>query len=410
MTTVNAPLPLKETITPADEAAVIEAVRRAVADGVPIYPIGGGTSLDYGARADRPGIGLSLAKLDGLVDHAVDDMTITVEAGMTIDTLARYLAEKRQRLPIDIPQSDRATLGGVLATNPSGPRRYGHGTMCDYLLGIRAVDGTGQPFSSGGRVVKNVAGYALSRMLVGSLGTLGIITQATLMARPMPEMTALAACDVPDFETVERLLAQLVHTKTVPSAIELQAGSIDDDHPRMGPILQSSVARLLVGFEGSEAEVNGMVDRLRSEWRELGISSTMTIVAAEAERLWEWLTDFSAQLQISVLPSATVAMIERLLAVDPQCSIQSHAGNGIIRASLSPFTSNRLAEVVREELRPAVSEAGGKLVILSCPDDADLTVRDIWGPPGDAAVVMRALKDRFDPHGLLNPGRFAYEE
>jgi len=228
----------------------------------------------------------------------------------------------------------------------------------------------------------------------------------TLMVRPMPETSAVVACDVPDFETAERLLAELVRTKTLPSAIELQAGSGRQEHPTLGPMLGSSRARLLVGFEGTEAEVDWMVGQLRDEWRSLGVSSMMTLLAAEANLLWNWLTDFPAEVQISVRPGAVVETIERVLQLDPSSSIQAQAGNGVIRVRFSSLPPEELAELWADRLRPTVAAADGKMVVLSCPQGVELARDEIWGPPGDGAAVMCAIKDRFDPERLLNPGRF----
>ena len=189
-----------------------------------VYPLGGGTSLDFGLPAAQPGIGFSLAGLNRVVDYPARDMTITVEAGITLANLADMLADERQWLPIDVPQPERATLGGVIATDVSGPRRYGYGTLRDYVIGISAVDGRGMTFKGGGRVVKNVAGYDFCKLLTGSLGTLGVITQVTLKLKPLVERSALVACDVRDWHAAERLLAGVVTSATTPTAIELLAG------------------------------------------------------------------------------------------------------------------------------------------------------------------------------------------
>jgi len=403
-------LPLTETITPADEPAVADAIRDAYQAGTPIYPIGGGTRLDYGVHPTRPGIGLSLAKLGRVVDYPADDMTITAQAGLTMAELANNLAVNGQRLPVDVPQPRRATIGGVVATGLGGPRRYAHGTIRDYVIGIRAADGLGTAFSGGGRVVKNAAGYNLCRLMVGSLGTLGVITQVTLMVRPLPETSALVVCELPELAAVERLLAGLVHTKTLPAAVELLAGSASQDNPAMGPVLTSSVARLVVAFEGSKPEVDWMVRQLQDEWREQHVSSPVIIPQAQAGPVWEWLTEFDAQVQISVPPGATAETVGRLLDLDSSIAIQAHAGSGVIRVGFSPPTLDQFPELVGSRLRPAVTAAGGKMVVLYCPDGAQLTSQDVWGPPGDGATAMQAIKDRFDPKGLLNPGRFAYAD
>ncbi len=408
MSTTTESLPLTDTITPADEAAVAAAVRDAYQAATPVYPVGGGTRLDYGLPPTRPGIGLSLARLTRVVDYPADDMTITVRAGLAVADLAKYLAVKGQRLPVDVPLPARATIGGVVATGLSGPRRYAHGTIRDYLIGFRAVDGLGTAFAGGGRVVKNAAGYNLSRLMVGSLGTLGVVTQVTLMVRPLPETSAMVICELAELDAAERVLAGLVHTKTLPAAIELLAGSATQDNPVMGPALESSVARLIVAFEGSRAEVDWMIRQLEDEWQQHGISTPTTIDHTEAASIWQWLTELPAQVQISVPPGATTEMVARLLELDSAVAIQAHAGNGVIRVGLPPPLLDRFAEVLRGRLRPIVSAAAGTMVVLSCPDGAELSREDVWGPPGDGATVMQALKDRFDPKGLLNPGRFSY--
>ena len=405
------------TVAPADAAEVAGAVRSAYGDKTPIYAIGGGTALDYGGRPSRPGLGLSLEKLSRVVDYPADDMTITVEAGLTIAELASRLQENHQRLPIDVPNADRATIGGAIAANAGGPRRYAHGTMRDYLIGFRAVDGRGTEFGGGGRVVKNAAGYDMCKLMIGSLGTLAVITQVTLMVRPVPETFALIAGDVEDFDTAERLLAAVVHTKTLPVAVELLAGPTQPAGPMLGPAAESSVARLVVGFEGSQSEVDWMVGRLRDEWSKQGVSTPVVISSAAssttAQTAWKWLSELPADVQINVRPGAAVAMIEHVLRLDPQCSIQAHAGNGVVRAAWSPAAlsasvSETPAAALCNELRPAAADSGGVATMLSVPDGVELSTRDIWGPPRDAAVVMRAIKDRFDPRGILNPGRLDY--
>ena len=164
-------LPLTKTLTPADQADAAGAVRAAYGEKTAVYPIGGGTRLDYGTWPTDPGVGLSLEKLNRLVDYRPDDLTITVEAGMTMTELSKILAQRRQQLHIDVAMPDRSTVGGVAAVNSSGPRRFAHGTMRDFVLGFSAVDGQGTVFSGGGRVLKNAAGYNMGRLMAGSLGT-----------------------------------------------------------------------------------------------------------------------------------------------------------------------------------------------------------------------------------------------
>ena len=413
-------LPLTEIVTPADQAAVPDCVRAAAEGGTPLYPIGGGTRLGYGAQATRPGWGLSLAGLRAVLDYPARDLTITVQAGVTIAELSGRLAAEGQRLPVDVPQAERATVAGAVATNVCGPRRYRWGTLRDYVIGITAVDGTGMVFSGGGRVVKNAAGYDLCRLLTGSLGTLGIITQVTLMVKPLPEASALVSCAVDDFAAAERLLADLVRTKTLPSAVEFLAGPAWRDEPALGVAPGAGVGRLLVGFEGSAPEVDGMVGQLQSEWARLGVASPSTCRGEPADRLWQRLVDFSGEtptsngsaeclVEIRALPEATMRCVQQLLEVDPAVSIQAHAGSGVIRARLS-FAPSQGVEILQGRLRAEVAGDGGTLVVLSRPADSAWDRHVVWGLTGQAHRLMQRIKDQFDPRGILNPGRFVFPE
>src|SRR4051794_17502363 len=193
-----------ETITPATQAEVADAVRSAYEVGRAIYPLGGGTAQDYGIAPSQPGDTLDLSRLNRVVDYTPRDMTIVVEAGIRMSELASTLASEGQQLPIEVPRAGEATLGGVIATNWSGPRRRGHGTIRDYIIGVNAIDGRGIAFKGGGRVVKNVAGYDFCKLLTGSLGTLAVITQVALKVKPKPECTATVVGNYDDLYAADR--------------------------------------------------------------------------------------------------------------------------------------------------------------------------------------------------------------
>ncbi len=402
---------ITETIAPKDQAAVADAVCTALRKNSPIYPIGNGTCLEYGWPPLQAGIALSLANLNRVIDHAADDMTITVEAGMTIDALNQRLAAHRQWLPVDVPHSDRATVGGAIATDASGPRRYAYGTMRDYLLGFTAVDGQGRLFSGGGRVVKNVAGYNLCRMMAGSRGTLGILTQATLMVRPLPEAAALLACEVPTLDEAEKLLAQLVRLPVQPVAVELSAGRSPEGNPLFGPILEGHAARLCVGFEGAADEVDWMLGQLREGWKTLGVTSIVLMPNLTTDRLWRWLAALPADILINVLPSRLVGLIADVLRIAPDGAMQARAGNGSVAVKLSGEDNSiepRHCDAI-PLIRGMVAAAEGRMSIghRSCgngsheSDEAQL-------PPD--LRIRRAIKERFDPHNILNPGQCCGEQ
>ncbi|MGI8979017.1 MAG: FAD-binding oxidoreductase [Pirellulaceae bacterium] len=410
-----ADLPIKTTLTPANQAELAAAVAEAYAGGSAIYPIGGGTSLDFGLPAKNPGSGLSLAGLRRIVDYPARDMTVTVEAGVTMQTLLDLLATEGQRLPLGVPLADKATVGGVVATNWNGPRRYGCGTVRDYVIGISAVDGRGMSFKGGGRVVKNVAGYDFCKLLTGSLGTLGVITQVTFKVRPLTEQFTLMACAVQTTRQAEKLLAALVTSATTPAAIELLAGPVWDSEPALKTLAGASGPEklyLVVGFEGSAVEVEWMTRRLHDEWCEQGIEAPITI--GDATDFWKKLVDFPAVgnsplvLKASLVPSGVTSFIDALRALDPQASIQSHAGNGIVIARLSAFPKDGLSRAIVGNLQPAAAAHRGSLLVLSNPSGSEMTHQSVWGGLDVPFTLMSEVKQKFDPKNILNPGRFVY--
>lgn len=410
-----ADLPTKTIIAPADQTELAAVVADSYQSGTSLYPIGGGTSLDFGLPAKAPGNGLSLAKLNRIVDYPARDMTVTVEAGVTMKALAELLAKEGQRLPLGVPLADKATVGGVVATNWNGPLRYGCGTVRDYVIGISAVDGRGMPFKGGGRVVKNVAGYDFCKLLTGSLGTLGVITQVTLKVRPITEQFTLMACAVESTAQAEILLAALVTSAITPAAIELLAGPAWDAEPALKALAGTSGPEklyLVVALEGSAVEVEWMTGRLHDEWCEQGIEAPITI--GDATDFWKKLVDFPAAanaplvLKASLVPSGVTPFIDALRRLDPQANIQSHAGNGIVIARLSAFPKEGLSRALVGNLQPAAAAQHGSLMVLSNPSGNEMTHQSAWGGLDVPFTIMSAVKQKFDPKNILNPGRFVY--
>jgi glycolate oxidase FAD binding subunit len=328
-------------------------------------------------------------------------LTVTAEAGITVQALAETLATEGLRLPVDMPNAERATLGGVVATAWSGPRRYGHGTIRDFVIGIRAVDGRGEVFNGGGRVVKNVAGYDFCKLLTGSWGTLGIISQVTLKLRPRAQKTVLLATRLSSVAAAEAPLAALAASAVTPVAVEVVAGAEWEE-------LQPA---LFVGLEGTLPEVDWMIERLTAEWRESALGSPRVMSGEECDTAWRQLNNFSAGaaplvLKAGVKPSGVVKLMQALLQLDPQCSLQAHAGNGIVIARFSDFPSQGLSRTLVSQLQPLAATQGGHIVVLSNPAGQESTLQSVFGPLGGQYALMVSVKQQFDPHGILNPGRF----
>jgi len=427
MATLTAPLPLSTTLAPASQLEVAEAIRTAISSRTPVYPLGGQTSLNFGGATKQPGQGLSTETLTRVVDYPARDMTITVEAGITLAALRETLAAERQYLPVDAARADRATLGGLIATNFSGPRRYGSGTLRDYVIGISAVDGHGTLFKAGGRVVKNVAGYDFCRLLIGSLGTLAVVTQATLKVKPIPAASVLAVVDVADAKQAETLLAGLVESRTTPTAIELLAGEQWNDVAELGPADAKFAYRLVVGLEGTGAEVEWMVERLKQEWQAAGAAEPRIVADAPAAVLWQRLIDFGSVesslietgaakpaakpglvFKLNLPPSRVVALCELVKSAFPRASLAARAGNGIVLVAAGEMPSHELVAPLVKTIHPAVAASGGSCIIWQAAAPEEFTRQLAWGPLRADAHIMRKVQRQFDPHGILNPGRFPW--
>lgn len=378
-------------------------------DRRPLIPAGGGTALHFGGPMREGSTFVRLTELNRVLDYPARDMTITVEAGMRVDDLQRRLASERQTLPVDIAQSRQATIGGALATNTSGPRRHGHGTLRDYVIGISGVDGQGRQFSAGGRVVKNVAGYDLCKLLVGSLGTLAVITQVTLKLRPLPETRGCLWGAYADPRDLEAAMAGLNLSETRPVILDvLNPRAISRIQGNSGLQVPGELWGLCVGFEGSPRETNWQLETVAAELRACS-TGEFHIVADDAERRFSSLTEFSIPsgdaltVMATLPPSHTIEFIT--LANELGLSMQAHAGNGIVMGHLEDGCSDATsAKKIVNPLREFACRHAGALTILKC-DDAWKVELNVFGPATPAWTIMRGLKQSLDPAGVLNPGR-----
>jgi glycolate oxidase FAD binding subunit len=400
------PLPLVE---PASAGDLADIIRLARSEGEALYPVGGSTALGLGLPPSLPGKAVGSRQLCRVIDYPARDMTITVQAGIRVADLQKLLATENQRLPIDVPQADRATLGGILATNTSGPRRYGFGTLRDYVIGISVVNDEGHEVKAGGRVVKNVAGYDLCKLYVGSLGTLGIITQVTLKLRPRPEDQVLLIVASPE-GNLDALLDQLHHTDTRPVVVDLLNGAAVgalNRHP--GVALPEAPWVALVGFEDNYPAVKWQMYQLVKELR---LTSGLEARAgATAEPLLQALIAFPASLEAgltfkaALLPSVTGAFCREAAALPERLLLQAHAGNGIVIGHAAPDLTKERAAAMLKKLRALAAAAQGHVTILRCPG-AWKDAAFVWGPPRGDVWMMRKVKEQLDPRRLFNPGRF----
>lgn len=367
-----------------------------------LRPIGGGTACPEPA-ADSV-IDVRLDQLNRVIDYPARDLTITVEAGIRMAELAKILAAENQRLPIDVPQAEQATLGGVIATNWSGPRRFGHGAMRDYVIGISAVDATGRDFKAGGRVVKNVAGYDLCKLMVGSRGTLAIITQVTLKLRPLAEESAFVCLGFDSCRDIESLLERLQTSATRPVVIDVWNQTLLD----MPSLTLKSNRRPMayLGFEGTHRECQWQVDTVLQECQPFARSQA-TAFRPHSNEMLATLTDRQTVsegilFKAGLPPSQTMRFLELL---GPEIVAQAHAGNGIVLGLLSraDLTSAQ-AMTILSPLREFAHGHGGHFSLLRTPINEPLFPAS-WETLGSSSNWMQKLKNELDPAGLLIPGR-----
>jgi glycolate oxidase FAD binding subunit len=379
-------------VEPGSEQELAKVLKLANAAGLAVISRGGGTKLEWGNRPERADVILSMARLNRVIEHAWADLTVSVEAGCTIGKLQETLAKHGQRLALDALWPERATVGGVLSTNDSGALRLRFGSLRDLVIGATVALADGTVASSGGKVVKNVAGYDLPKLVTGALGTLGIITRAFFRLHPLPKETRTISGVTTDLTEAQRLVLAIQNSKLAHSALQICLGL------EMQP-------RVDVLFEGTEAGLAAQVEQVKSM-----MGSTITDAGKE---VWSARQEIcstekgnaeSAVVKFATLPTQMADTIETIarLSVGKLCwSIVAQA-TGIGWARFEGETS--AIESALRELRANIERGGGSLVIAHRP--AGISALDAWGNPGDALALMKAVKWQFDPRGTLNPGRF----
>jgi len=386
-------------LQPAGAQQAQEVLAICAAHDLSVVPAGLGLRLAQGNRPARLDAVLSTSRMDRIVEHAAEDLTITVEAGATLAAVNSRLGGSRQCLPFDPALPAETTIGGLLAANAAGPSRQAFGTAREWLLGVRAALADGTLVKSGGRVVKNVAGYDVHKLLIGSFGTLAVILEATFKLQPLPEATRLLTFATPELGLVFRLGSTLADSPLSPRFVEIL---VEDDAP----------PRLVIGLAGLREEVEEGIRRTVETAEGLGIEPDAKGLADDG--LHGWLQAFALGRDAAVVLRAGVrrdaahrwlaeAFAESRAGAHSVCA-HAHVGVGVARVRLDSPDLERLPELVTS-LRAAAVRGGGSLVVEAAPA-AWKPALDVWGPPGAGFPLMKGVKAAFDPRGILAPGRF----
>jgi glycolate oxidase FAD binding subunit len=380
-------------VEPENEAEISDLVRMCESEKIALAPLGSARTLEQIRRTRLP-IGVSLRRLLKIVAYEPDDMTIVAQAGITIAELNTAVSLGRQRLPVDPCNPELTTLGALIGASQAGPLRLSEGTSRDLLIGIRFVGHGGSVIQGGGRVVKNVAGYDLMKVMNGAFGTLGIVTEATFKVRPIPQEYCLARLQ---FErTADAFaVATRLHNALAMAHLEILSPALSMASPA------SENFELLAGFCGSPLEIGYQAEKIR----ELLGAQVEILDDDRALRIYEHLRD----LDLRKLPLAAqiATPLSRLASAIERCGgdFRAHAGSGVaqIAANHGDVTN---ARVTIARWRKVVQSEQGHLRILSAPS----SIRDnleMFDSPSDGALnLMRRLKASFDPAGIFNPGCF----
>jgi glycolate oxidase FAD binding subunit len=400
-------------ISPETAEETAEVLRAAWEQGTPVNIRGGGTKQDLGNLAPPPGLILSTLKMDKLVDYEPSDLTITVQAGMRWDIFQGILAERGQWLPLDPPELEGTTVGGVVAANVSGPKRLMYGTLRDLVIGCQFVLADGNIGRSGGRVVKNVTGYDLHKLLIGSYGTLALLTELTFKVMPKPQASNWLVAGFDDIEAALSTARQLARSNLSPAAIEILNGA-SKDYAALG--LQPARCVLFAAADGVEVAVTRQIEGMVELYRQQKVKESFFYhqpPTAQSEAVWQALRgqaqSYSLQLKISSLrtdlPYAWSAAQDISQQLETPATLQVRAGTGLLYlyANITPDFNPDWITQARQKLEAK----GGSLVIERATDSLKEKV-EVWGNSGgsNSLSAMQTIKRQLDEKGILNPGKF----
>ena len=380
-------------VAPGTAQEIAQILQYCSSAGLAVIPRGGGTKLGFGNRPQQADLILSTERLDRVIEHAWGDMTVIVEAGCTIENVQRAVGEHGQRLAADPLWPDKCTVGGLLATAESGTLRIRYGAMRDLVLGVEVALPDGSLIKAGGKVVKNVAGYDLTKLMIGSLGTLGVITRAVFRLHPLPVATASYSASLSSAGEALKLLLAILDSNLVYTGLQLRAD---------GP-----------SHISVDVRTEGIPESLQGQYAKLAQIAGGCTFAESVGDPWKARQELfagggaSLTCKCSVLPSQIGSFCDAVFrhakSAEVAAALVAQA-TGVAEVRLDAAQPPSLVEVVRR-LRTYVDSLDGTLVVQRCPASVKEAL-DVWGSLKDGFGLMEQIKIKFDPARTLNPGRF----
>lgn len=416
---------------PGSAKEVAELVKLAAAENLAVIPSGSRTKLDIGMTPSRYDLAIDVSRLDRIISYDPGDLTLSVESGISVAKLAAALTEHNQFLPLEVPFYERATIGGTLSSGVDSPLRQHYGTPRDFVLGMEFVTGEGALAKSGGRVVKNVSGYDLHKLILGAIGSLGVITHVNFRTFPLPQRmtTVLAAFRWASgaFEFNRAIQKSLLRPQAVeilspPAAAILNA-------PQPGKPLfagHDSAWWVAVGLAGNE----GVIERCERELSSLAKSAdrdslySFELLKNDSQsRIWSAICELPAAIlraspqaaifRVSCLPKTFAGLCEGSDGIANKFSlriVQAFRGTGVAYVALLPAEENlgampQLKQACAAMLDTSANWWKTSATIPWCPLEFKREI-NIWGAPRSDFPLMQKVKQAFDPRGILAPGRF----
>ena len=400
-------------VLPASVHEIQEVLGYAADSGLSVIPAGSGTKLGVGNPPEGVDLVLSTSRLDQVLEYEPADLTVTVEAGIQLATLQAKLAEHGQYFSLDPPYADRCTIGGITATNASGPSRFRFGSARDLVLGMRVVQSSGTVVKSGGKVVKNVAGYDLNKLYLGSFGTLGVITEVSLKLQPLPEIERNILLTFADIGEAVNVASEISGSQLLPTFFNLFVNG--------APLTDRPEPCLLIGLDGHPETVEWQIDSVKTIAQQNGAIGVGVYEGQRQRELQASMCAFPEGRSSTsiVICRANLRMtdvgdfVNAVLGMNDPSSWRVRAtglmGNGVVYVIFSDFPDGEVpvqevADTIAN-LRDAAANVGGNLIVESAPTALKRQI-DVWGPVGRSFELMKAIKTKLDPIGLLNVGRF----
>lgn len=397
-------------VYPQSEEEIATILKYANDNGKKVNIEGRGTKRGFGGLTETADILLSLSHYKGIVEHVVGDMTLTVKAGTTFKELQEYLAQHNQKISLDPLYPETATIGGIIASNESGPKRLGYGSSRDVVIGLRMVYPDGKVIRAGGRVVKNVAGYDMNKLFIGSMGTLGVLSEVTVKLRPLPKYESLILIAFPqgNTEEIQAFSKKLLDSTMEPVTLELLSPNLSEK------LTGQSCYTLAIGLEDVETSVKyqeNFIKTIQPKQTELKI-----LAPHETHTFWNHFysnslesssTETSASLKIGVMNMDVIHVIKEshLLSDTHHLEVEAHGGlgHGLCQVYLKGAKEDIVSAI--HQIRTSATKLGGYAVVKHLPFALRQKV-NAWGEKPAHFFLLEGIKSKVDPNRILNPKRF----